>query len=185
MSHSAEPPPSSPLTALKPTYTATALLAVAEADTRRRPPAPATVSVDTQIAMLQSPVFVAARIRGDIARRPPEALGPTILIDSATSFQSRSANSRSRLIALSFSAKSAAEAADIANEIARLYVEDPLLQSVASVDDASDTFLAADRERLRPRSNALSAASPGRPSFHIQSLHERAGVGIARPDCGL
>jgi capsular polysaccharide biosynthesis protein len=47
---------------------------------------------------------------------------------------------RSRLIAVNFTAKSPADAADIANTIARLYVEDPLLQGAQSLDDASGTL---------------------------------------------
>jgi MinD-like ATPase involved in chromosome partitioning or flagellar assembly/capsular polysaccharide biosynthesis protein len=47
---------------------------------------------------------------------------------------------RSRLIAVNFTAKSPTDAADIANTIARLYVEDPLLQGAQSLDDASATL---------------------------------------------
>ncbi|MGB7975617.1 MAG: hypothetical protein WCF81_15000 [Roseiarcus sp.] len=47
---------------------------------------------------------------------------------------------RSRLIAVNFTAKSPTDAADIANTIARLYVEDPLLQGAQSLDDANGTL---------------------------------------------
>jgi Mrp family chromosome partitioning ATPase len=123
--------------ALKPSYTATALLAVNDADTGGDPRA-SDVLVDTQIAMLQSNVF-AQRALEAISHDDRLKASVQHLIDLQRRFKVVQ-QLRSRLIALNFSAKSASDAADIANKIARQYVEDPLLQSVASVDDASDIF---------------------------------------------
>jgi capsular polysaccharide biosynthesis protein len=120
--------------ALKPTYTATALIAVNEADDSNRSD---DVSVDTQLAMLQSSVFMdhafEALSRDDRLRA---AVPQHVDLERHLKVTQEL---KSRLIGVAFSAKSPGDAADIANKIARLYVEDPYLQSTGSVDDASET----------------------------------------------
>jgi uncharacterized protein involved in exopolysaccharide biosynthesis len=120
--------------ALKPTYTATALIAVNEADDSNRSN---DVSVDTQLAMLQSSVFMdhafEALSRDDRLRA---AVPQHVDLERHLKVTQEL---KSRLIGVAFSAKSPSDAADIANKIARLYVEDPYLQSTGSVDDASET----------------------------------------------
>jgi capsular polysaccharide biosynthesis protein len=120
--------------ALKPTYTATALIAVNEADDSNRSN---DVSVDTQLAMLQSSVFMdhafEALSRDDRLRA---AVPQHVDLERHLKVTQEL---KSRLIGVAFSAKSPGDAADIANKIARLYVEDPYLQSTGSVDDASET----------------------------------------------
>jgi capsular polysaccharide biosynthesis protein/Mrp family chromosome partitioning ATPase len=122
--------------AIKPTFTATALIAVNEADdgaNRNN-----DVSVDTQLAMLQSPIFMdrafEALSRDDRLRA---AVPQRVDLERRLKVIQQL---RSRLIGVTFSAKSPSDAADIANKIARLYVEDPYLQSMRSVDDASETW---------------------------------------------
>jgi capsular polysaccharide biosynthesis protein len=120
--------------ALKPTYTATALIAVNEADDSNRSN---DVSVDTQLAMLQSSVFMdhafeALSRDGRLRAAVPHHVDLERHLKVTQEL-------KSRLIGVAFSAKSPADAADIANKIARLYVEDPYLQSTGSVDDASET----------------------------------------------
>jgi Mrp family chromosome partitioning ATPase/capsular polysaccharide biosynthesis protein len=140
--------------AVKPTFTATALIAVNEADdgdANRN----GDVSVDTQLAMLQSPVFMdrafEALSRDDRLRA---AVPQRVDLERRLKVIQQL---RSRLIGVTFSAKSPSDAADIANKIARLYVEDPYLQSVGSVDDASETrsrqiaMLEAALERVESR----------------------------------
>jgi capsular polysaccharide biosynthesis protein len=121
--------------ALKPTYTATALIAVNEADDSNRSN---DVSVDTQLAMLQSSVFMdhafEALSRDDRLRA---AVPQHVDLERHLKVTQEL---KSRLVGVAFSAKSPGDAADIANKIARLYVEDPYLQSTGSVDDASETW---------------------------------------------
>ena len=121
---------------VKPTYTATALIAVNEADDADAS-RNGDVSVDTQLAMLQSPIFTdrafEALSRDDRLRAVvPQHVDLERHLKVIQQL-------RSRLIGVTFSAKSPSDAADVANKIARLYVEDPYLQSVGSVDDASET----------------------------------------------
>jgi succinoglycan biosynthesis transport protein ExoP len=124
---------------LKPSFTATALLAVNEPQDDGTGRA-GDVSVDTQIAMLQSPVFLERAFANlsHVARLSSSVPQVQDLERRLKVIQVM----RSRLIAVNFSAKSPADAAAIANRIARLYVEDPVLQSVASIDDASETLSA-------------------------------------------
>lgn len=117
---------------IKPTYTATALLAVGDTDASGRA---SDVTVDTQIAMLQSQVFL---------KRAYEAVSHDERLSAAVP---RAVDLERHLkviqvlksptIAVAFSAKSPTDAADIANKIARVFVEDPFLQGVESVDDMS------------------------------------------------
>jgi uncharacterized protein involved in exopolysaccharide biosynthesis len=121
----------------KPNYTATALLA-ANGSSNDGTGRPDDASVDTQIAMLQSSVFVGHAF-GVLSS--DEHLKP--LVPDAVDLERRlkvNQVMRSRLIAVNFTAKSPTDAADIANTIARLYVEDPLLQGAQSLDDASATL---------------------------------------------
>jgi Mrp family chromosome partitioning ATPase/capsular polysaccharide biosynthesis protein len=121
----------------KPNYTATALLAAngsGDDGTGR----PDDSSIDTQIAMLQSSVFVEHAF--EVLSRDERLKS---LVPNSVDLERRlkvNQVMRSRLIALNFTAKSPTDAADIANTIARLYVEDPLLQGAQSLDDASGTL---------------------------------------------
>jgi capsular polysaccharide biosynthesis protein/MinD-like ATPase involved in chromosome partitioning or flagellar assembly len=121
---------------IKPTYTATALIAVNQADDSDAS-RNGDASVDTQLAMLQSPLFI---------HRAFEVLSRDDHLKVAVPQQVNLERHlkviqqlRSRLIGLTFSAKSPSDAAEVANKIARLYVEDPYLQSMDSVDDTSGT----------------------------------------------
>jgi polysaccharide biosynthesis transport protein len=148
---------------IKPTYTATALLAVSAADdgdANRN----GDVSVDTQIAMLQSPVFLQRAFEA-ISRdnHLRDAIPRSIDLERHLKVLQQL---RSRLIAVTFTATSASDAAGIANKIARLYVEDPFLQSAESVDDASATLsqqmakLEEELQRVESREPAVKASSP-------------------------
>jgi capsular polysaccharide biosynthesis protein len=121
----------------KPNYTATALLAANRSgdDGTGRPD---DSSIDTQIAMLQSAVFVEHAF--EILSRDERLKS---LVPNSVDLERRlrvNQVMRSRLIAINFTAKSPTDAAEIANTIARLYVEDPLLQGAQSLDDASGTL---------------------------------------------
>ena len=121
----------------KPNYTATALLA-ANGSSDDGTGRPDDASVDTQIAMLQSSVFVGHAFGVLSSDERLKSLVP----DAVDLERRLKVNQvmRSRLIAVNFTAKSPTDAADIANTIARLYVEDPLLQGAQSLDDASATL---------------------------------------------
>ena len=107
----------------------------------------ADAAVDTQIAMLQSPGFMEHAFDVlSLDERLKEAVPRLSEMERRLKVIQEL---RSRLIAISFSAKSPSVAADVANKIARLYVEDPLLQSVQSVDDAYG--------QLSPRIRTLEA----------------------------
>ena len=119
---------------VKPTYTATALLAVSDTDASNDGRT-SDVTVDTQIAMLQSQAFLK---RAYDAVSHDERLNAAV--PRAVDLERRLKVIqvlKSPLIAVAFSAKSPTDAADIANKIARVSVEDPFLQGVESVDDAS------------------------------------------------
>lgn len=147
----------------KPNYTATALLA-ANGSSDDGTGRPDDASVDTQIAMLQSSVFVEYAFG---ALSSDERL-KSLLPNSVDLERRLKVNQvmRSRLIAVNFTAKSPTDAADIANRIARLYVEDPLLQGAQSLDDASGTLsqqiavLEAELRRVESV-EAKPSASPG------------------------
>jgi Mrp family chromosome partitioning ATPase/capsular polysaccharide biosynthesis protein len=119
---------------IKPTYTATALLAVNDTDASSDGRA-SDVAVDTQIAMLQSQEFLK---RAYNAVSHDERLSATVprVIDLERRLKVIQVL-KSPLIAVAFGAKSPTDAADIANKIARVFVEDPFLQGVESVADAS------------------------------------------------
>ena len=119
---------------IKPTYTATALLAVNDGDAGSDGRT-SDVTVDTQIAMLQSQAFFK---RAYDAVSHDERLNSAVprVIDLERRLKVIQVL-KSPLIAVAFSAKSPTDAADIANKIARVFVEDPFLQGVESVDDAS------------------------------------------------
>lgn len=121
----------------KPNYTATALLA-ANGSGDDGVGHPDDSSIDTQIAMLQSSVF--GEHAFEVLSRDERLKS---LVPNSVDLERRlkvNQVMRSRLIALNFTAKSPSDAADIANTIARLYVEDPLLQGAQSLDDASGTL---------------------------------------------
>ena len=121
----------------KPNYTATALLA-ANGSSNDGTGRPDDSSIDTQIAMLQSTVFVEYAFQVLSRDERLRSLVPTS-VDLERRLKVNQVM-RSRLIAVNFTAKSPTDAADIANMIARLYVEDPLLQGAQSLDDASGTL---------------------------------------------
>ena len=150
--------------ALKPTYTATALIAVNEADDSNRNN---DVSVDTQLAMLQSSVFMdhvfEALSRDDRLRA---AVPQHVDLERHLKVTQEL---KSRLIGVAFSAKSPADAADIANKIARLYVEDPYLQSTGSVDDASETR----SRQIAMLESALQRVENQEANGQLQSSRER------------
>jgi capsular polysaccharide biosynthesis protein len=145
----------------KPNYTATALLAANRSgdDGTGRPD---DSSIDTQIAMLQSAVFVEHAF--EILSRDERLKS---LVPNSVDLERRlrvNQVMRSRLIAINFTAKSPTDAADIANTIARLYVEDPLLQGAQSLDDASGTLsqqIAVLEAELRRVESDEAEQSPG------------------------
>ena len=154
---------------LKPSYTATALLAVNEPEDDGSGRA-GDVSVDTQIAMLQSPVFIERAFEslshdGRLSASIPKVqdLERRLKVMQVM---------RSRLISVNFSAKSSSEAADIANMIARLYVEDPLLQSVESIDDASETL----SRRIASLEDALQHVQSQGPNAQAGGLSTATGT---------
>ena len=136
----------------KPNYTAAAFLSVsttADDGSGRND----DLSVDTQLAMLQSPVFVERAFE-----ELPQAVRAQASLIKPGDLERRlkfSQVMRSRLISINVSDKSPAVAADIANAMARLYVEDPLLQGVRSIDDSSEALsqqiasLEAEARRLQ------------------------------------
>lgn len=136
----------------KPNYTAAAFLSVsttADDGSGRND----NSSVDTQLAMLQSPIFV-ERAFEDL----PQAVRAQASLIKPDDLERRlkfSQVMRSRLISINVSDKSPAVAADIANAMARLYVEDPLLQGVRSIDNSSEPLsqqiasLEAEAKRLQ------------------------------------
>jgi uncharacterized protein involved in exopolysaccharide biosynthesis len=106
----------------RPNYTATALLSVSQSEDDGAGHG-GDASVDTQIAMLQSPVFIEhafdiltrdEAIRKILSR--PEDLERRLKVSQVM---------RSRLVSINFSTNSPNDAAEIANRIARLYVESP------------------------------------------------------------
>ncbi len=159
--------------ALKPTYTATALIAVNEADDSNRSN---DVSVDTQLAMLQSSVFMdrafEALSRDDRLRA---AVPQHVDLERHLKV---SQQLKSRLIEVAFSAKSPGDAADIANKIARLYVEDPYLQSTGSVDDASE--LGRGRSRCSSLRFSVSKARRRRDKLRL-----RGAQALRPPTCAI
>ncbi len=158
----------------KPNYTAAALLSVnQQGDDGRNGDA----SVDTQIAMLQSPVFVE---RAFNALSRDKAIGKTL--SGPEDLERRlkvSQVMRSRLVSINFSAKSPETAAEIANRIAHLYVESPHMQGVQSIDDASETLsgrIAALEAQLAKveadRQKEQAASSPATASGRASDLRE-------------
>ena len=153
-----------------PTYTATALISVAEGDDNASSRA-TDAAVDTQIAMLQSPIFI---------ERAFNALSLDDHLKQAVSrvsdFERRlkvMQQLRSRLIAISFSAKSPTAAAEVANLIARLYVEDPFLQSVESVDDSSRKLSLRIQELSDEIQRAADEAAPNKGGLASPASTER------------
>ena len=147
----------------KPYYTATALLSVnaTEDDGSGRGD---DSWVDTQIAMLQSSVFV-DRAFETLSREQRASASLPRAIDLERRLKVNQVM-RSRLVAVNFSDKSPVDAAEIANMIARLYVEDPLLQGVQSLDDANDTLsrqiaaLETELQRLENQEAKEPASNP-------------------------
>jgi Mrp family chromosome partitioning ATPase len=145
----------------KPNYTATALLA-ANGSSNDGTGRPDDSSIDTQIAMLQSTVFVEYAFQVLSRDERLRSLVPTS-VDLERRLKVNQVM-RSRLIAVNFTAKSPTDAADIANMIARLYVEDPLLQGAQSLDDASGTLsqqIAVLEAELRRVESDQAKQSPG------------------------
>ena len=143
---------------IKPTFTATALLAVAEADDAAQSHMEDS-AVDTQIAMLQSPNFMERAFRALAADPALSEAAPNV--GALERRMKVLQQSKSRLIALTFSAKSPSVAAEAANKVARLYVEDPVLQSVQSVDDVTLQYSARIKE-LEMQLDLLTNAGPAR-----------------------
>jgi Mrp family chromosome partitioning ATPase/capsular polysaccharide biosynthesis protein len=126
-----------------PTFTAVALLAVAEPESGAQGQTTES-AVDTQIAILQSPAFMDRAFRALSADPALKPLAPNV-----TALQRRVKfiqASKSRLIVVSLSAKSPVLAAQAVNRIVRLYVEDPVLQSVQSVDDVTKQYVERIKE---------------------------------------
>ena len=148
----------------KPNYTAAALISVSQAEddgTGRGSDA----SVDTQIAMLQSPVFIERAF--DILTRD-EAIRKVLLRPEDLERRLKVGQvMRSRLVSVNFSANSPRAAAEIANRIARLYVESPHLQGVQSIDDASGTL----SERIGALEAALSRVEADTQNTLSDSSH--------------
>jgi len=170
----------------KPTYTATALIAVNGADDPARSD---DVSVDTQLAMLQSSVFIdhafeALSRDGRLRAAVPQHADLERHLRVTQQL-------RSRLIGVAFSAKSAADAADIANKIARLYVEDPYLQGVGSVDDASETrsrqiaMLESALQRVESQEPKGQPPSSRSPAATAEAADLRDQIGALKLDQSL
>jgi Mrp family chromosome partitioning ATPase len=147
--------------AIGPTFTATALLAVAEVEDNASGRA-ADDAVDTQITILQSPIFMERAFNAlSLDDRLKEAVPRLSDMERRLKIIQEL---RSRLIAVSFSAKSPGVAADVANTIARLYVEDPVLQGVQSVDDANRQFdlrIRTLEEQLQRAENETASKQQG------------------------
>jgi Mrp family chromosome partitioning ATPase/capsular polysaccharide biosynthesis protein len=170
---------------IKPAYTATALLAVNDTDAGSGGGA-SDVAVDTQIAMLQSQEFLK---RAYNAVSHDERLNATVprVIDLERRLKVIQVL-KSPLIAVAFSAKSPTDAADIANKIARVFVEDPFLQGAESVDDASRglshqiAVLEAALRRVEskePDGKSLSANDD--PSLEASNLRDQiAGLKVSQ-----
>ena len=162
---------------IKPTFTAIALLVVNEAD-QRDAGRNGDASVDTQIAMLQSPAFIERAFEA-ISRndRLQAAVPKSIDLERHLKVLQEL---KSPLIAVTFSAKSPSDAADIANMVARLFVEDPFLQGARRVDDASDnlsqqiaTLEAALRRVDSQEFNVTSPSSEGAASVQASELRDQ------------
>ncbi|GLS17850.1 hypothetical protein GCM10007874_08650 [Labrys miyagiensis] len=119
----------------KPNYTAAAILSANQMDDDGRN---GDTSVDTQIAMLQSQAFIERAF--DLLSQDPAFREVLLTPDDLERRLKVSQVMRSRLISIDFTANSSKTAADIANRIARIYVESPRLQGVQSLDNSSDTF---------------------------------------------
>jgi len=160
----------------KPNYTATALLA-ANGSSDDGTGRPDDASVDTQIAMLQSSVFVAHAFGVLSSDERLKSLLPNS-VDLERRLKVNQVM-RSRLIAVNFTAKSPTDAADIANTIARLYVEDPLLQGAQSLDDANGTLsqqiavLEAEARRVESVVAKPSASPGAAPAVKISDLRDQ------------
>jgi Mrp family chromosome partitioning ATPase len=158
----------------KPNYTATALLAANRSgdDGTGRPD---DSLIDTQIAMLQSSVFIEHAF--EVLSRDERL--KSLVPNSADLERRLRVNQlmRSRLIAVNFTAKSPTDAATIANTIARLYVEDPLLQGTQSLDDANGTLaqqIAVLEAELRRVEGDEHQQLPGAaPSIEPSDLREQ------------
>jgi Mrp family chromosome partitioning ATPase/capsular polysaccharide biosynthesis protein len=144
----------------KPNYTASAFLSVsttADDGSARNDDS----SVDTQLAMVQSPVFVERAFKA-----LPQALRAEAFLTNPSDLERRlkfNQIMRSRLISINVSDKSPAVAADIANTMARLYVEDPLLQGIQSLDDSSEA-LSQQIASLEAETRRLQNGDPKSPS---------------------
>jgi polysaccharide biosynthesis transport protein len=154
----------------KPNYTASAFLSVsttADDGSGRNDDS----SVDTQLAMLQSPVFVERAfeelpqaVRAQASLMKPSDLERRLKFNQVM---------RSRLISINVSDKSPAVAADIANAMARLYVEDPLLQGVQSLDDSSEA-LSQQIASLEAETKRLQNGDAKSPSGTVAQLSDLA-----------
>jgi Mrp family chromosome partitioning ATPase/capsular polysaccharide biosynthesis protein len=158
---------------LKPTFTATALLAVSEAESGA--PSQATDSaVDTQMAMLQSQAFLERAFNALSA--DPELRASASNVTALERRLKVKQASKSRLFSVSFSARSPVLAADAVNRIVRLYVEDPVLQNVESVDDVTIQFSTRIKEledRLAAANKAGEDAGGGAGQALQESLREQ------------
>ena len=155
----------------KPTFTAAALISVNQAEDDGTGHA-GDASVDTQITMLQSPAFIEHAFsilsRDDAIAKwlhRPEDLERGLKVSQMM---------RSRLVSIAFSAKSREAAAEIANRIARLYVEDPLLQGLQSIDDASEVLV----ERIAGLEARLRAYKPRAEKSASRLLRGRKRQGL-------
>ena len=138
---------------LPPTYTAKALLAAGVSDASGAGRSD-DGAIDAQIAMLQSSDFldnVFAYLQSD-PNLSKYAAQRTDLDKRLKIMQ----EAHSRIIGVTFSASTADAAAEIANRIAKLYVEDRRLQSLQSVDDTSEALSA----QLRTLEDALARLPP-------------------------
>jgi polysaccharide biosynthesis transport protein len=159
---------------LLPNYTAKAVLAVSDttlAGSGRYDDS----SVDDQIAMLQSSAFLQ---RAFEALSRDERLKSAVprLIDLERRLKVMQ-ELRSRLIVMAFSAKSPNVAADVANFVARLYVEDPKLQGARGIDDLNDVWslrVAALEHELQKAQPAAMPSRPGDDASSRPPLSERA-----------
>jgi polysaccharide biosynthesis transport protein len=161
---------------IKPTFTATAILTVQDAD-EGNAGRNGDVSVDTQLAMLQSPAFIERAFEA-ISRDDRLKAAVPRSIDLQRHLKVLQ-ELRSRVIAVTFSAKSPSNAADIANTVARLFVEDPLLQGEKSIDDASDDLpqqIAKLEAALRRVESQVSDAKTSSPAESAEASELRDQV---------
>lgn len=159
---------------LLPNYTAKAVLAVSDAalaDSGHDDES----SVDTQIAMLQSSAFRQRAFESLSRDKRLKAAVPRLIdLDGRLKVMREL---RSRLIVVAFSAKSPNVAADVANFVARLYVEDPKLQGARGIDDLNDVWsnrIAALEHELQDAQRAVTPARPGDDASSRSPLSEQA-----------